>query len=105
MATDNVVNMVSSIGNADNLEIFEMLMKGEICGCKIGERFDLDNKGVISKMSPMVESGLVDVVAGLEWNKYKINETQMCILNKYFNDQITACRSTGCRCKCGDGCC
>ena len=105
MATENIVSVIKSLGNADSLEIFEMLMKGQTCGCKIGEKYNLDNAGVIAKMSPMVDAGLVDVVDGLDWNKYKINETQMCLLNKYFNDQIDACRSTGCKCKCSDSCC
>ena len=105
MATENIVNVFAALGNADNLTIFEMLMKGKTCGCKIGEKFGLDKKGVDAKVAPMVKAGLIDVTEGLEWNKYKINETQMCILNKYFNDQIDACRSTGCKCKCGENCC
>ena len=105
MATENIVSIVKSLGNDDSLEIFEMLMKGPVCGCKIGEKYGIDNKGVIAKVAPMVDAGLIDVTEGLEWNKYSINETQMCLLNKYFNDQIDACRSTGCRCKCGENCC
>ena len=105
MATDKIVRIVASLGNADSLEIFEMLMKGRTCGCKIGEKFDLDKAGVQKKVSAMVEAGLIDVEAGDKWDKYTINETSMCLLNKYFNDQIEACRSTGCKCKCKDGCC
>ena len=105
MATDNIVNVIASLGNKDSLEIFEMLMKGKTCGCKIGEKYNLDKAGVQAKVSAMVKAGLIDVEAGEDWDKYKINETQMCKLNKYFNDQIDACRSTGCKCKCSDGCC
>ena len=105
MATDNMVKVIKTLGNADNLDIFEMLMKGKVCGCKIGEKFGLDKAGVQKKVSAMVDAGLVDVEEGKEWDKYTINETQMCLLNKYFNDQIEACRSTGCKCKCGSGCC
>ena len=104
MATDEMAKVISALGNKDSLEIFEMLMKGQtVCGCKIGEKFDLDNAGVKKKIAPMVDSGLVDAVEGLEWDKYTINGTQVCLLNKYFNDQIEACRATGCSCKCN--CC
>jgi len=105
MATDNIVSVIASLGNADSLEIFEMLMDGKVCGCKIGERFGLDNEGVKAKMAPMVGAGLVDTIHGDEWDKYRINETRMCLLSKYFNDMIGRCRSTGCKCKCGEGCC
>ena len=105
MATDKIVKIVASLGNADSLEIFEMLMKGKTCGCKIGEKFGLDNAGVKKKVASMVEAELIDVEAGDDWDKYRINETNMCLLNKYFNDQIDACRSTGCKCKCGSNCC
>ena len=105
MTTENIVSIIKSLGNADNLEIFEMLMKGPVCGCKIGEKFGLDNAGVTAKVAPIVESGIVIETKDLEWNKYRIGETNMCLLNKYFNDQIDACRSTSCKCKCGDSCC
>ena len=105
MATENIVAVIKSLGCADCLEIFEMLMKGKTCGCKIGEKFGIDSAGVKSKVSGMVNSGLIDVTKGEEWDVYSINETQMCLLNKYFNDQIEACRSTGCKCKCGSNCC
>ena len=39
MATENIVAVIKSLGCADCLEIFEMLMKGKTCGCKIGEKF------------------------------------------------------------------
>ena len=103
MATESIVSIIKSLGDADRIAIFEMLMKGKVCGCKIGEKFGLDKKGVDAKIAPMVDAGLVDVTKGDEWNKYSINETQMCLLSKYFNEQIEACRSTGCKCKCG--CC
>ena len=103
MATENIVEVIKSLGSADNLEIFEMLMKGKTCGCKFGEKFGLDSNGVNKKIEPMVLAGLVNVTPGDEWDKYSINEEQMCRLTKYFNDQIDACRSTGCKCKCG--CC
>lgn len=105
MATDNMVKIIASLGNKDSLEIFEMLMKGKVCGCKIGERFGLDKAGVQKKVSAMVDAGLIDVEEGSEWNKYMINEENMCLLNKYFEVQINVCRSTGCKCKCSDGCC
>ncbi len=105
MAADNIVAIVKALGEADNLEIFEMVSKGEVCGCKIGERFGLDKEGVGKKMSSLVISGLVEVVIGDDWDHYKLEETQMCLLNKYFNDRINECRATGCKCKCKDGCC
>ena len=105
MATENIVAVIKSLGCADCLEIFEMLMKGKTCGCKIGEKFNLDNAGVKKKVAAMVEAELIDVEAGDDWDKYRINETSMCLLNKYFNDQIDTCRSTGCKCKCGSNCC
>ena len=104
MATENIVNVIKALGDADRLEMFETLMKGKICGCKFGEKYNLDAKGVDAKIAPLVDAGLVDVAKGDNWNKYSINETQMCLLNKYFNDQIEACRSTGCKCKCSCGC-
>lgn len=105
MATENIVAIVKALGSAENLEIFEMLSKGEICGCKVGERFNLDKEGVDRMMSELVISGLVDTVKGEDWDHYKLNETEMCLLNKYFNDRIFECRSTGCKCKCNSDCC
>lgn len=106
MAADNIVAIVKALGSAENLEIFEMISSSaEICGCKIGERFKLDKEGVDRMVSDLVISGLIDVVKGDDWGHYKINETEMCLLNKYFNDRIFECRSTGCKCKCNSGCC
>ena len=105
MAAENIVAIVKALGSAENLEIFEMLSKGEICGCKVGERFKLDKEGVDRMMSDLVISGLVDVVKGDDWDHYKLNETEMCWLNKYFNDRISECRATGCKCKCNSDCC
>lgn len=105
MAAENIVAMVRALGDADNLTIFEMVSNGEICGCKVGERFGLDKIGVDRKMSSLVASGLVQTVKGDDWDHYKVEETQMCLLNKYFNDRINDCRATGCKCKCKDGCC
>ncbi len=105
MAEANIIAIVKALGEGNNLEIFEILSKGEVCGCKLGEKYNLDKDGVDRMMSSLLISGLVVEVKGDDWNHYKLEETQMCLLNKYFNDRINECRATGCKCKCSEGCC
>ena len=105
MATDNIVSVIASLGNKNALTLFEMVMSGETCGCKLAEKLGVGKAEVEKIAAPMVASGIILEKDAGEWKHYSIDETQMCLLNKYFNDNIEACRSTGCKCKCNSGCC
>lgn len=103
MATDNIVSVIASLGSKNALTLFEMVMSGETCGCKLAEKLNIGKAEVEKIAAPMVASGLLLEKDAGEWKHYCIDETQICILVKYFDDNIQTCRSTGCKCKCGCG--
>ncbi len=103
MATDNIVSVIASLGSREALTVFEMVMSGETCGCDIAEKLSVSKEEVERITAPMVASGIITEKDAGEWKHYCIDETQICLLLKYFNDNVEACRATGCKCKCGCG--
>lgn len=101
MATDNILALIKALSDGNRLKIFEMLMNGETCACKILENLEITQSTLSHHMRVMVDSGLVKARKDGQWMRYSIDETSMCLLTKYFDDQIAQCRSTGCKCKCG----
>ena len=60
MNSMDVALICKALGDANRLEIVQMLSNGEKCGCKILERFDITQPTLSHHMKTLVDCGLVN---------------------------------------------
>lgn len=62
-----------ALGDANRLQIVEMLAGGEMCACKLLERFEITQPTLSHHMKILCECGLVDVKKEGKWSHYSLN--------------------------------
>lgn len=100
MNANDVARICKALGDANRLEIVQMLSDGEKCGCKLLERFEITQPTLSHHMKILVECGLVNDRREGKWHYYSLN----CeMLNDYkgFIDSLTCVK----RCDKEGGCC
>ena len=73
MNANEVAAICKALGDANRLEIVQMLSDGEKCGCKILERFEITQPTLSHHMKILVECGLVNVRKEGKWHHYSLN--------------------------------
>jgi len=89
-ATD-VALICKALGDANRLQIIQMLSDGEMCGCRLLERFEITQPTLSHHMKVLAECGLVSERKDGKWHHYSLN----CdTLNgfKGFIDSLSCCR-------------
>ena len=86
-ATD-VALICKALGDANRLEIIQMLSDGEKCGCKLLERFEITQPTLSHHMKILVESGLVNDSKEGKWHQYSLNPDAMKEYMMYFEKLI-----------------
>ena len=93
----DVALICKALGDANRLEIVQMLSDGEKCGCKLLERFEITQPTLSHHMKILVGCGLVNDRKKGKWPDYSLNcETLMNY--KHFIESLTCLGS-------GDGDC
>lgn len=95
MKTMDVALICRALGDANRLEIIQMLSDGEKCGCRLLEKFEITQPTLSHHMRILVECGLVNDRREGKWHHYSLNCNTLTEY-KAFIDSLT-CE------KCSDG--
>ena len=71
------------LSDANRLQIIDMLSCGEMCGCKILEKFNITQPTLSHHMKVLIDSGLVISRKEANWIHYKLNETKIEEINEF----------------------
>lgn len=88
MNAEEVAMICKALGDANRLEIVQMLSDGEKCGCKILEKFEITQPTLSHHMKILTACGLVNDRKEGKWHHYSLNhETLMNY--KYFIESLS----------------
>lgn len=73
MNTVDVALICRALGDANRLQIVQLLSEGEQCACKLLERFDITQPTLSHHMSVLCGCGLVCVRREGKWSHYTLN--------------------------------
>lgn len=65
------------LSDGNRLQIIDMLSCGEMCGCKILEKFDITQPTLSHHMKVLIDNGLVTSRKDGNWIHYKLNDNKM----------------------------
>lgn len=99
----DVALICKALGDANRLEIVQMLSDGEKCGCKLLERFDITQPTLSHHMKILVGCGLVNDRRDGKWHYYSLNCETLADF-KSFIEELTCCTG-GCSTEKKGGCC
>lgn len=77
---------MKALGDATRVEIFDMLSNGELCACKILEKFNITQPTLSYHMKILCDSGLVNCRRDGVWMIYSINIKGLNLLKNIFDD-------------------
>jgi len=107
MSYDEKSILFKALGDPTRLEIVDMISCGELCGCKILEKFNIKQPSLSHHMKILCDCGLVNGRKEGKWTYYSLNIKTV----QNFKDvlsKITACEK-GCACAetscCEGDCC
>jgi ArsR family transcriptional regulator len=76
---------MKALSDDTRVEIFDMLANGELCACKILEKFNISQPTLSYHMKILCDSGLVDSRRDGVWMKYSINEDSLENVKDFFD--------------------
>jgi len=83
--------LFKALSDKNRLMIVDMLSCGELCACKILEKFNITQPTLSHHMKILCDCGLVDGRKDGKWTYYSLNERAV----KNFKDYL--CRVTTCK--------
>jgi ArsR family transcriptional regulator len=69
------VKKIKALADETRLQIVEMLADGELCACKIQERFDFTQPTLSYHMKILTDCGLVNGRREGAWMRYTLNKS------------------------------
>lgn len=78
------VLFMKALSDETRVKIFDMLSQGELCACKILEKFNITQPTLSYHMKTLCDSGLVDSRKDGVWMKYSINRDSLEKLRELF---------------------
>lgn len=95
----NEVSLICrALGDPNRLEIVRMLSDGEMCACRLLERFDISQPTLSHHMKILCDCGLVQCRRDGKWCHYSLNCEALARF-KDFISGLSCCRGGG------DSCC
>lgn len=85
------------LSDSNRLQIIDMLSCGEMCACKILEKFNITQPTLSHHMKVLIESGLVESRKEVNWVHYKLNESKIKELTEFL--QFISRDKENCICK------
>ncbi|MCQ2499465.1 MAG: metalloregulator ArsR/SmtB family transcription factor [Lachnospiraceae bacterium] len=98
MNSTEVANICKALGDANRLEIVQMLSNGEKCGCILLEKFEIKQPTLSHHMKILVECGLVKDRKEGKWHHYSL-------CDKQFNEYKMFIESLTCKPEMKECCC
>ena len=92
MNSTDVACICKALGDANRLEIVQMLSDGERCGCRLLERFDITQPTFSHHMKILVDCGLVNARKEGKWHYYSLNSETLTDF-KAFIDGLTCVKA------------
>ena len=71
------VSLFKALADANRLMIVDMLSCGELCACKILEKFDITQPTLSHHMKILCDCGLVNGRKDGKWTHYSLNEAKI----------------------------
>lgn len=85
MEKKKLVGCLKALSDETRLEILETLRGGELCACKILEKFNISQPTLSYHMKLLADCGLVRVSKDWKWSYYSVNCEMMKELRNYFD--------------------
>lgn len=79
------IPIFKALADETRLKIIEMLSSGEMCACKILEKFDITQPTLSYHMKILTESGLVNGRRDGAWMRYSLNEGNWQALKSFIH--------------------
>lgn len=73
MTTIDIPLICKALGDANRLQIVQMLADGEKCGCKLLEKFEITQPTLSHHMKILCDCGLVVARKEGKWSLYSLN--------------------------------
>lgn len=74
MEEKELLNCLKALSDINRINIVKVLKKGELCGCKLLEKFDFTQPTLSHHMKLLCDCGLVDDHKEGKWHHYSINK-------------------------------
>lgn len=85
------------LSDSNRLQIIDMLSCGELCVCKMLERFDITQPTLSHHLKVLSDSGIVTSRKEANWIHYKLNDEKMKELTEFL--QFISNEKKDCICK------
>ncbi len=83
MNTIDIALLCRALGDANRLQIVELLSRGEMCACRLLERFEITQPTLSHHMRILCESGLVSSRSEGKWRHYSLDREALAAFSKY----------------------
>lgn len=105
MTSSEVSLICKALGDANRLEIVQMLSNGEKCGCKLLERFEITQPTLSHHMKILAGCGLVNDRREGKWHYYSLNCETLADFKTFIEGLECCCEGPekpkgGCCCGC-----
>ena len=85
------------LSDSNRLQIIDMLSCGEMCVCKILEKFDITQPTLSHHLKVLADNGIVTSRKEANWIHYKLNDEKMKEINEFL--QFISNDKKDCICK------
>ncbi|MGN0915257.1 MAG: ArsR/SmtB family transcription factor [Succinivibrio sp.] len=85
MNTSDAALICKALGDENRLEIVKLLSSGEMCGCKLLEKFEITQPTLSHHMKILYECGLVNDRKEGKWHHYSLNTKTLEIFKKFID--------------------
>jgi ArsR family transcriptional regulator, arsenate/arsenite/antimonite-responsive transcriptional repressor len=99
MTSEEIALVCKALGDNNRLQIIQLLSGGEMCACKLLEKFNITQPTLSHHMKILCECGLVEMRREGKWAHYSLNCGTLTDF-KQFIGQLSCCTDTGTECTC-----
>ena len=104
MTENEISEICKALGDVNRIKIINMLTQGELCACRLLEKFNITQPTLSHHMKILSETNLVNVRKDGKWSYYSINNEVIKEAKSYF-EKIDCCsvkaKENCCSCKGG----
>lgn len=99
MTADKTALICRALGDGNRLDIVRLLSGGEMCACKLLEKFNITQPTLSHHMKILCECGLVETRWEGKWAYYSLNCATLSAFKKFIG-KLTCMSSDGKECSC-----
>lgn len=88
MDNEKAVLVAKALSDANRVEIIKVLKDGELCACRLLERFSISQSTLSHHMKILCDSGLVAVRKEGKWSHYKVSRECFADFRAYIEGLI-----------------